>query len=261
MTSPQEDYSYKELLHYLKIAETALSNFNDSYPSLGVTVRQPEQDVISDLKSFKENYDKRLFDMNAYLDSDEIDGIEIGSYVGHEDRAKKRKLAKRIEMEKKCFLSDLSHLVRLHETQMRVLYMEHSRMSAKFTADRIQELHRREAWVEAQKNFFALHHIKRCSQWPAAKDLALHFCTAFDRIPGASGIYFLFDKGEIVYIGHSSNLRTRLSKHEMVRKYYSNENGFDVECVYAELPIDEAQSIERKMIRLVKPRHNERGKR
>ena len=261
MTSPQEDYSYNELLKYLQIANRALSNFNNSYPDLSIHIAQPEQDVVTDLRCFKNSYDKRLLDMNAFLDPDEVEGIEIGSYVGHEDRIKKRKLSQRIEMEKKCFLSDLSHLVRLHETQMRVLYMEHSRMSAKFTAGRIQELHRREVWVETQRYFFALHHINQCLKWSAAKGLELCFITEFSNLPETSGVYFLFDKGEIIYIGHSTNMHKRLKSHEMVRKYYSNGSGFDVECVYAELPIKEAQSVERKMIRLVKPEHNGRGKR
>ena len=260
MTSPQEEYSYGELLNYLAIAESALENFKESYPDLGIQIAQPEQDVATDLNQFKAIYDKRLFDMNAFLDPEELDGIAIGSYVGHADRAKRRKLMQRIKMEKKCFMSDLSNLIRLHETQMRVLYMELSRMSAKFTAGRIQELHRREEWVETQRHYFSLHHIKQCAQWSATKNIELTFVTEFNQLPESAGVYFLFLNGEIIYIGHSQNIRKRISGHEIVRKYHSGETGFDVECVYAELPIDEAQSVERKMIRLVKPRYNERGK-
>jgi len=260
MASPQENYTYEELLKYLGIAQVALANFIEMYPDMDIYIRQPENDVINDLNIFKENYAERLFEMNAFLDDDEKEGIEIGSYVPRDSSATKQRLMRRIEMEKKCFLSDLSHLVRLHETQMRVLYMELSRMSAKFTADRIQELHRRETWVETQRHYLGLYHIKQCKRWSAAKDIDLTFCTSFTDIPEESGVYFLFDKGEIVYIGHSSNIHKRIKNHDIVRTYYSNKSGFDIECVYASLPIEQARSTERKLIELVKPRHNERGK-
>ena len=262
MTSPQEDYTFEQLQYYCGAAQSALNNFIVRYPGLRVETWQPEQLVAIDLQETLNGLRSEIAAFNAYLDEDEIDGIQIGTYSHHEDKARRVRLEKRIGLAQQRFKRDLQELTNLHKIQLKGLYMELSGMSAKFTAGRLQELHRLEEWVKTQEYYLALYHIKQCQQYSAAKELDLHFIVRQNDAPETSGVYFLFVNGDIVYIGSSQNLRSRLNHHDIVRNSYCKDGGgqYKIECVYTELPIGQARGVEQKMIRLAAPELNKKGR-
>ena len=66
-----------------------------------------------------------------------------------------------------------------------------------------------------------------------------------------AGVYFLFHKGEVVYVGVTNNILRRLGEH-------AKDKRFDA---YSYIPIDgnEATELELKFIRQLKPRYNDAG--
>jgi len=262
MPSPQEDYSYEELKHYLEVAETALDNFRQQYIGLRVETWQPEQQVINDVQDMMNTLRNRVAEANAYLEPDEIDGIQIGTYSRHDNRTKRKKLNKRIEKARWQFRKDLRELVNFYEIQLKGLYGGLSDISAKFTADRIQELHRREEWVEKQRQYLADYHIKKCREFSPLADSDMVFITSAKDASEISAVYILFKDGEIIYIGSSQNLKKRLLNHDIVRKSYCKDDylGYKIECVFTECDINKARTVERQMIRMINPQFNRQGK-
>jgi predicted GIY-YIG superfamily endonuclease len=260
MASPQEEYSYEQLVHYYDVSKVALKNYREKYPDLDIDLRQSEQDVLSELYGFVTVFGERVLEINAYLDDDEKEGIEIGTVVHYQKKKKREKLLNRIDKEKRAFMSELEDLVSLHEIHLRGLYLELSRMSAKFTAERIQELHRREQWVETQKQYLVKYYYRECQQYRHTKAHKLHFATESDSLPEETGVYILFHQGEIVYIGHSSNLFKRVKNHKLVQNSYRNSGPFELECVYSLMSIYKARTLEKNLIQTVKPEYNIKSK-
>ena len=169
MVSPQEEYTYDQLVHYYDVSKTALNNYKDKYPDLDIALWQSEQDTLSELYGFITAFGERVLEINAYLDDDEKEGIEVGTVVHYQKKKKEEKILNRISREKRLFMSDLEDLVSLHEIHLRGLYLELSALSAKFTAERIQELHRREQWVETQKQYLIKHYYRECRKYRHTK--------------------------------------------------------------------------------------------
>jgi len=259
MPSPQEDYTYDQLVHYYGVAQTALHNFRDKYPRLEIEIWQSKQDALTALQTYTTEFGEQVIEQNAYLDEGEKDGIEIGTYTHYTNKTKRKKLLKRIAKRKETFETDLEELTCLHEIHLRGLYLELSMMSAKFSADRIQELHRREAWVEKQKQHLTNYYVSNCQKYSATKNLDLHFSHDIVSLPTDSGIYILFKNGKIIYIGHSANIQKRIKNHKLVRKSYRNSGPFKLECVYALLSRSKAQTIEKHLLQLAKPEFNEQS--
>ena len=67
-------------------------------------------------------------------------------------------------------------------------------------------------------------------------------------IKGGCGIYFLFDKNELVYIGQSINCLSRIAEHENCKKF---DSYYILKCEREQLSEIEAVYIER-----YKPRYN-----
>lgn len=74
-----------------------------------------------------------------------------------------------------------------------------------------------------------------------------------DRMTSVCGIYFLFEDDEIVYIGQSVNVLSRVSTH-----ITDPEKRFNRAC-YVPIAREELNDIEDAMIAMFKPRHNKRG--
>jgi hypothetical protein len=66
------------------------------------------------------------------------------------------------------------------------------------------------------------------------------------------GVYFLFDKGEIVYIGESDNLYRRIGQHIYTRDAKKDKE-FDSFVIY---PTADRMRLEGFLIRLFKPKYN-----
>ena len=260
MTSPQEDYTYDQLVHYYDVSKLALKNYKDKYPDLDIDLRQSEQEVLSELYSFVTTFGKRVLEINAYLDDDEKEGIETGTVVHYQKKKKREKLLDRIDREKRLFMSELEDLVSLHEIHLRGLYLELSMMSAKFTAERIQELHRREQWVATQEDYLIQHYFRECKKYRYTKVHLLHFAKERHSLPEDAGVYILFDNGKIIYIGHSSNIYKRVKNHKLVQNSYRNSGPFELECVYSLMSIYKARTLEKNLIQTVKPEYNVKSK-
>ena len=256
MTSPQEDYTYDQLVHYYDVSKLALKNYKDKYPDLDIDLRQSEQEVLSELYSFVTAFGKRVLEINAYLDDDEKEGIEIGTVVHYQKKKKREKLLDRVNREKRLFMSELEDLVSLHEIRLRGLYLELSMMSAKFTAERIQELHRREQWVETQKDYLIKYYYRVCARCSHTKVHKLHFASKSDSLPEETGVYMLFSDGKVSYIGHSSNLQKRIKNHKLVQNSYRNSGPFELECIYSLMSVSKARTLEKNLIQTVRPEHN-----
>lgn len=65
----------------------------------------------------------------------------------------------------------------------------------------------------------------------------------------ASGVYFLIEKGEVTYIGQSSNVLSRIDKHRQ------NGRPFDA-FTYMECPKQDLDHLEALYIQALKPRGN-----
>lgn len=262
MPSPQEYYTYDELQHYLGVAQLALGNFRTKYPNLRVETWQPDVAAATGVQEELNKLRAKIAASNAYLDDDEIEGIQVGTYSRHDNRVARRNLEFRIANLQERFQQDLHEVICLHEIELKGLYLALSGLSAKFSADRIAEHARLEKWVATQEHYLALYHINRCKQYSPAKDAELHFIDQREIAPHITGVYFLFKDGEIIYIGSTSNLHKRLKNHEVVRENYCKDDTgkYRIECVYTEFPTtSKAQGFERKMIALMQPRLNVNG--
>ena len=133
--------------------------------------------------------------------------------------------------------------------------------TAKFTAERISKHEWHKGWLEKQKHWYGHYHLKECKKYSPCKHLKIKFAATPEELPQESGIYFLFYRGDLLYIGHSTNLQKRIKNHSVVRRYYfKNSSGvYNIDCVYATLPIDRAMKVERKLISIAKPIENIQG--
>lgn len=263
MSSPQENYTYKELQHYLGTAQTALQNFRAKYPDLRVETWQPDVATATGVQEELNKLRAKVAANNAYLDDDEIEGMQIGTYSRYDNRVARRNLEFRIANLQERFQQDLHEVICLHEIELKGLYLALSGLSAKFTADRIAEHARLEKWVATQEHYLALYHINQCKQYSAAKKWDLHFIDQREVAPHTTAVYFLFKDGEIVYVGSTRNLHKRLKNHKIVRENYCQDDAgkYRIECVYVEFPTASgAQHAEKKMIALMQPKLNVKGK-
>lgn len=81
-----------------------------------------------------------------------------------------------------------------------------------------------------------------CTDWANKKTL-----------PTTTGIYLFIKGREILYVGSSINLQTRMKTHDLARRI--QDNNFKIywrECV----GIEYARSLESRYIRVLKPVHN-----
>ena len=260
MTSPQEEYSHDELKHYLEAAETALANHKAKYPNLSFEYIHSPNDVLATLRRYVTEYSTQILEDGAYLD--EIDyATPVGSIIPWDKKAKHKKLLKRIGLQKAAFENELDNLIILNELQLRALYLELSQLTVPVTTYHMDEMIRREEWLDKQRHYYELYHIKQCRCYSPLKDVELTYISLPSNAPAASGVYCLFKDGEALYFGHSTNLRQRLKNHSVVRNsYLQNEDGeYDIDCVVAEAPIKEAKSIERKLISIARPTLNKKG--
>lgn len=262
MASPQEDYAYDDLVKYLEVAQTALDNYNAQYPDLSYSYVDPIDSSISSIQTALKQLEQTKIDESAYLEPEESDALVIGSVVKWDQKKKLERAHKRLQKAKDRFKDDLETVVALNQTNITAILLEIQSLTAEFTAGRIDKRYWHEQWVDKQREYYQAYHIKQCQKLFAAKDLDLEYINAVSDIPIDSGLYFLFHEGEIIYIGHSANLHKRLKNHTVVREYYrQRENGtYIIDCVYALLPIEEAQSTERALIEVAKPKTNKRGK-
>lgn len=75
----------------------------------------------------------------------------------------------------------------------------------------------------------------------------------FSTGPSTCGIYFLVEDTEIVYIGQSVDVFTRVLTHRR-----EGHKSFD-KCCWVPVPRDELDAVESALIALFKPRHNRDG--
>lgn len=74
-----------------------------------------------------------------------------------------------------------------------------------------------------------------------------------EKVPIVSGIYFLFDGDEVVYIGKSTNIHNRLNSHEHDRqKKWDSFTFLEVEGIFS-------GALESIFIGSYRPRYNKAG--
>ena len=267
MPENQDNYSYEDLLKYLKMSKTALNNFNEFYPDLSFTRTHPKQVILTILKDVVKQYEDDLFAETAYLEPEEQKTIVIGSvykFNHHKGYNKKEysKQEKLVDKVKDRFIKDLNDIISIGQIKVTAQMLRLQNLTADFTSGRIDKRTWHEGWVQKQVAHYRNYHIKQAKKYSVSKKLNLEFAATTMDLPEKSGIYLLFKDGELIYIGHSGNLRNRLSNHDIVRKYYlpNDGNGYMMDCVYGIMPIEVAKKLEWKLIELAKPKDNVRGK-
>lgn len=262
MPSSQKDYSYEELKHYLDVSKTALKNFEERYPDLSFEHIHPRILANRVINDFRDEVNKLLVEEIAYLEPIDDGSVAIGSVCNVDHKAKREKAEELVERAVQAFDIDLRNLYETHLASILVSLLRLRDITTPFTVGRIDKHTWHKEWVQKQQEHYENYHIRESSKYSAAKDLELRYVGNSIDVPEISGVYFLYHEGIIIYIGHSRNLNERLNNHETVRKYYCKENGtgYKIDCVYAELPVPEAQSVERKLIAVAKPTQNRQGK-
>ena len=232
------------------------------YPDLSFEFPHPEVIASSILNEFAKKVNDELFDATAYLEPEEQDTIPIGSVVRYKKDTRRNRLRKRLLKAQELFAKDLENLYKRNVGTIAGLLVQLQDMSTSFTAERMDKHDQLKEWVKKQQYYYEYYHIKNAKKFSAGKDLDWEYVGNSNSLPETSGIYFLFHDGNVVYAGHSGNLNKRMQTHNVVRKYYlkNDDSGYNIDCVYAELPVAEAQSIERNLIAVAKPSDNRMGK-
>lgn len=259
--TPQSEYSYDELEHYLDVAETALANFEARYPDLSFEYIHPEMIVNEVFSSYLTATSTELLQSIAYLEPWEQDTIAVGSRVESTKKKRLQKLEDNFYSEVERIRKELDDFYHISVSSLTALALQMSHLTAKFTAERIDKHEWHKEWVKKQRQYIADYCIRECAKYNAAQGLDLLYAEYTKDIPEESGVYFLLSRGEIIYVGYSRNLFNRLNNHDVVReRYYKGENGYKVQCVYSLVPADEAKYIERKLILVSHPEANKQGK-
>ena len=260
--SPQSEYSYAELIHYLDVSRQALRNFEERYYDLGFSYVHPELLVSNILDQYTAKVREEIHIANQYLEVWEQDTVSLGSISRKVDAARVGHLLDRVKVELKLFEKELDKLYKLSIASVRGTLLNVQLLTADFTAERIDKHNWHKDWVAKQEQYLIDYFIREAGKFEASKELTLKYIANTNDAPEKSGVYFLFHEGEIIYIGHSSNLLKRLGNHDVVRKYYckDEQNGYNVDCVYAIIPTREAKSVERYLISVANPVKNRQGK-
>lgn len=261
MPSPQSEYSYDQLQKYLVVAETALSNFEEKYPDLGLDYVNPRGVAINILNDFADKVNDGFNREVAYLDLEEQDTATLGTRALWNKHGKLSTLYKRLDKAQEIMSDDLTAAFELGYVNILNILRQIENETAGFTAERIMKHEWHTQWLEKQKHWYAYYHLKECKKYSACKSLDVRFACVPGELPREPGVYFLFYRGDLVYIGHTSNLQKRIRNHSVVRKYYfKNEaNEYSIDCVYATLPKEKAMEIERKLIDIARPIDNVQG--
>lgn len=105
-----------------------------------------------------------------------------------------------------------------------------------------------EKWREAkERNKFSVHHGAVDHRGLLSRDLITRKALIYDYV---CGIYFLLSNDEIVYVGQSQSVLTRIAAHHQAKEKVFNRI-FVIECKPVELNHLEALYIDK-----YKPRHN-----
>lgn len=260
--SPQSHYTHEELQHYLEVAETALANFEERYPELEFSYVHPHLLVDNILVDFVSGVTEEYHKSIAYLEPWEQDAVSIGSVTRHDHTKRLSILNNRLAHALDLFKTDLENFYGANLASVKAILLQIQALTATFTAERLDKYEWHKEWVNKQRKYLEDYHINECSKFEDSKNLRLSYVTRSMDLPEASGLYFLLSDGCIIYIGHSGNLYKRINNNELVRKYYikNSEVGYNIHCVYAELPISTAKIIERKLISVAHPIENIQGK-
>lgn len=258
MPVSQENYSYEELIKYLNISEEAQRNFNQQYPDLSFTYVNPRTAAISILNEYVKKVNDHHEREIAYLDLEEQDTAAIGSITRFDKYKALKRLYNKLDRAYEVMEADLDRAFESGYVRILAALRDIESLTAEFTAERMSKKDWHKEWVKKQEYWYKQYHIKECKKYYASKSLDLEFAAFPDELPENPGVYFLFNDGELIYIGHSSNLRQRIKNHSIVRKYYlkDDQGVYNIDCVYAELPKEEAKKTERKLIELASPSEN-----
>lgn len=116
-------------------------------------------------------------------------------------------------------------------------------------------------------NIFYDNYVKDFSKYIEKK---LDSITKYERKPTAKGIYFLFERGYICYIGMSSNLYSRIHDHmcgagtTIMKKNEKTSNSLNFKpwdhfaIIEMDIPMPILQNIEKELILKYKPKYNKR---
>lgn len=115
------------------------------------------------------------------------------------------------------------------------------------------------AQIRFNKASLALHnyYLNLCTAASVVKGMQCDVYYEQEHIPRKSGLYFLLFGGKVVYIGRSDNLYNRLKNHDVVRKYYGQD---DFVCGIIQMSSAEAKAIELDVIEIIRPVENVNGK-
>lgn len=81
----------------------------------------------------------------------------------------------------------------------------------------------------------------------------------YDKVPKEQGIYFIFSENELLYIGRSNNLFTRIKKHihpSYIEQAFVNPKEIKSIMYILEKNSEECKYTEQNLIDDLKPKHN-----
>jgi hypothetical protein len=253
---------YQELLDNLTTAEENFQKFKKRYPELHVTTVFPKDLVSGVVNRLAKEYREEIFVDSQYLDDDEReDGLQIGSMSSKKNKNRFSRVNRRIKKEETALVHDLKDCVKLHAIYLTALYLEKSQITAKFTADMLDKQQAALRTLAEAKKAIERYHIEQCSKFFVLNDVdTFFFFPDTKNAPEVSCVYFLLVYDEIMYVGHSKNLQSRLRSNHVVRKYYLQGDYEDINCVYIPCSIERARELERTLISIAKPPYNKKGK-
>lgn len=215
----------------------------------------PRDTVINVAKQAVERQVAALIEDTRYLDEDErTDAIPVAQVSSK----KTARLLEGLEGVEQMLISAIT--IAILDYQLRYKKFVWQLSEETMPVYRANRKKLRPVQARFNKASLALHdyYVELCTQASLVQGMRCNVYYKQSDIPKKSGLYFLIYEGEVIYIGRSENLYNRLNNHDVVRKYYLQDNFV---CGIIEMSADNAKSIELDVIEIVRPVENKNGKR
>lgn len=246
---------YQSLYRRLRIVQYLKERHDRQYSMLESAVVVPEQMVVSIMREKFMGFVEQTNALALLLeDEDHPDAIRIGNKYSANHARRINLLTKKIEKTKARLEWDMDRIYADYVAHLKILYLEISNYTNEYTIKRLEEGVKRIEDLDRAYSQIAEWHILTCKQYSCLQDKKLTFYRRVALLPRTPGIYVLFYKGLIIYIGRTNNLQERLGKHSVVQGYYGHPFIYDIECVVIEGEND--AELEKEMIFTMRPIEN-----
>lgn len=201
---------------------------------------------------------------NSLLSWDSTDAITIGSRTLKEDMRKR--IMARIERRKKDMESRLESVYLEYMVELTNLYSELSNITHKHTQWVLERPDHYDSQLKKLETGIRIAYKRQVRRPYGFRKLEpdVFFEWEMDLIPDLPGCYMIANGTEWIYIGRSSQLKTRLANHEKVREYRRQEPEIVYSMVYVIIVESEPYAIpevlEGKLISIFQPEVNKHGR-